>query len=76
MKRLLVIFIFALLLIPAEKSEAARYVHYGRSYHYYGHYYGPRAVVAYRAYHNAWIPGYWQWNWQSHRYFWVHGYWY
>jgi hypothetical protein len=66
MKRLVVIFTFALLLIGAVKSEAGCYRYY----------YGPRPVVACGGYHRAWVPGYWRWNWRCHRYFWIHGYWY
>ena len=67
MKRLVVIFTFALLLVSAGKSEA-------RDYRYYRC--GPRPMVVCGEYHRAWIPGYWRWDWSCHRYFWIHGYWY
>lgn len=70
MKRLVVIFALAMLLLPASKSEA------GYCVRYYHHYYGPHPAVVCRVYHRAWVPGYWQWNWHYHRYFWIHGYWY
>lgn len=77
MKRLVVIFALALLLLPAGKSEAARYISYYHPYcHPYYHYYVPRPAVVCGVYHRVWIPGYWRWDWHYHRYFRVHGYWY
>jgi hypothetical protein len=65
MKRLLLIFTFALLFMSAGKTEAQCFVR---------HYYRPRVVC--RPYYRAWVPGYWQWSWRYNRYFWIHGYWY
>jgi hypothetical protein len=68
MKRLVVIFAFALLLMSAGKTEAGRYL---RCYNY-----GPRPFVVCRIHHRAWVPGYWRWSWRYNRYFWINGYWY
>jgi hypothetical protein len=73
MKRLVVIITFALLFMSAGKSEAGCY---GRYFHPCYFHCGIRPVVACRVYHRAQVPGFWQWSWRFHRYFWIHGYWY